>query len=34
MTNEEKSKRIDEIIDRGIIREILPSREAHQTCCY
>lgn len=27
MTNEEKSKRIDEIIDRGIIREILPSRE-------
>ena len=27
MTNEEKSKRIDEIIDRGIIKEILPSRE-------
>jgi tyrosyl-tRNA synthetase len=27
MTREEKSKRIDEIIDRGIIRQILPSRE-------
>ena len=27
MTREEKSKRIDEIIDRGIIKEILPSRE-------
>ena len=27
MTREEKSRRIDEIIDRGIIKQILPSRE-------
>ena len=27
MTQQEKEKRIDEILDRGIIREILPSRE-------
>jgi tyrosyl-tRNA synthetase len=27
MTKEEKSKRIDEIINRGIIKEILPSKE-------
>lgn len=27
MTREEKSKRIDEILDRGIVRQILPSRE-------
>lgn len=27
MTREEKEKRIDEILDRGIIREILPSKE-------
>ena len=27
MTKEEKEKRIDEIIDRGVIKQILPSRE-------
>lgn len=27
MTREEKSKRIDEILDRGIVRQILPSRD-------